>query len=125
MITVWLAFNALMYLGLAAWCTLLPDRTAEAIGFAFAKPGARSEYITVYGGMEAGLGVFFALAAWVPAWRETGLLLGLCLYAGLALWRLGTFLRIDGITGFPRIAFALEAALLVTAAILWVRRGAA
>jgi hypothetical protein len=122
-LSIFLWFNALMYLALGVWCTLLPSKTAETIGFAFTKPGARSEYITVYGGMEFGLGVFFLLAALNPVWREGGLLLGLVLYGGLALWRLYTFLTIPGITGFPRIAFVLEAVLFVAAIFLWLRRG--
>lgn len=123
MVALYLWFNAALYLVLGVWCTLLPDKTAEAIGFAFAKPGARSEYITVYGGLEFGLGVFFLACALQPAWREAGLLLGLCMYAGLVIWRLGTFLAIEGITGFPRLAFGLEAVLCVLALVLWLRRG--
>ena len=122
MLTIYLWLNAVMYLGLGVWCTVLPDKTSAWIGFAFAKPGARSEYITVYGGMEFGLGVFFLLCALNSAWRDAGLLLGLCLYGGLALWRIYTFLTIDGITGFPRIAFVLEATLFVAAIVLWLRR---
>lgn len=122
MVTIYLWLNAVMYLGLGVWCTVLPDKTSASIGYAFAKPGARSEYITVYGGMEFGLGVFFLLCALNTAWRDAGLLLGLCLYGGLALWRVYTFLTIDGITGFPRIAFVLEATLLVAAIALWLKR---
>jgi hypothetical protein len=122
-LSIFLWFNALMYLALGVWCTVLPRKTAESIGFAFAKPGAQSEYITVYGGMEFGLGVFFLLCALNPVWREAGLLLGLVLYGGLALWRVYTFLTIEGISGFPRIAFVLEAVLFVAAIVLWLRRG--
>ncbi len=122
MVNVYLWLNAAMYLLLGVWCTVLPERTSAAIGFGFEKPGARSEYITVYGGLEVGLGVFFALAALNASWREAGLLLALCLYAGLALWRAYTFLTISGVTGFPRIAFALESGLFIAALILWLRR---
>lgn len=125
MLVIYLWLNAAMYLVLGAWCTLLPDKTASSIGFAFTKAGARSEYITVYGGLEVGLGVYFLLAALNPAWRQAGLLLGLCLYGGLALWRLYTFLTIDGVTGFPRIAFVVESALFVAALVLLLRTRAA
>ena len=122
MVLIYLWLNAAMYLVLGVWCTVLPDKTAASIGFVFAKPGARSEYITVYGGMEFGLGVFFLLSALNSAWREPGLLLGLCLYGGLVLWRIGTFVTIEGITGFPRVAFALEAVLFLAALLLWFGR---
>ena len=125
MLLIYLWLNAVMYLFLGAWCTVMPDKTATSIGFAFTKAGARSEYITVYGGMEVGLGVFFMLTALNPAWRQAGLLLGLCLYGGLALWRLYTFLTIDGVTGFPRFAFVLESVLFVAALLLVLRTRAA
>jgi hypothetical protein len=122
MVAIYLWFNAVMYLVLGVWCTVLPERTAASIGFAFQKPGARSEYITVYGGMEVGLGVFFLLCALGSGWREAGLLLGLCLYGGLAVWRVYTFVTIPGVTGFPRVAFVLEGVLFVAALLLWLRR---
>lgn len=122
MITIYLWLNAVMYLGLGVWCTVAPDTTSKSLGYGLTKPGARSEYITVYGGMEFGMGVFFLLCALNDAWRDAGLLFGLCLYAGLALWRVYTFLTVDGITGFPRIAIVLEIGLFVAAIILWLRR---
>lgn len=123
MLAAYLWLNAVMYLALGVWCTVLPDRTAAAIGFTFAKAAARSEYITVYGGLEVGLGVFFLLSVLNPVWREAGLLLGLCLYGGLVIWRAYTFLTIEGVTGFPRVAFVLEGALFLAAIALWLRRG--
>lgn len=123
MVSIYLWFNAAMYVLLGVWCSIWPDKTAAAVGFAFTRPGGRSEYITVYGGMEFGLGVFFLFTVLNPAWREVGLLFGLCLYGSLTLWRLFTFLTIDGISGFPRIAFVLEAVLFLAALVLWLRRG--
>ena len=66
--------------------------------------------------------MFFLACALNPTWREPGLLLGLCLYAGLTIWRIYTFLTIEGISGFPRIAFTLELLLLAAAVLLWFRR---
>lgn len=122
MLSIYLWLNAVMYLVLGVWCSVLPDKTAASIGFVFGKPAARSEFITVYGGLEFGLGVYFVFAVLNPAWREGALLLSCCLYGGLVIWRACTFLTIDGITGFPRVAFALEAALFVGALLLWLKR---
>ena len=122
MVTIYLWLNAVMYVGLGVWCTVAPDTTSRSLGFAFTKPGARSEYITVYGGMEFGLGVFFLLCALNSAWRDAGLLFGLTLYGGLAIWRIYTFLTIEGIAGFPRVAIVLEIALFLAAVVLWLRR---
>ncbi|MFO0903101.1 MAG: hypothetical protein U0939_08890 [Pirellulales bacterium] len=45
------------YLLLAAWCTAMPETTARSVGFELTKGAGQSEYLTVYGGLEFGLGL--------------------------------------------------------------------
>jgi len=45
----------LIYAILGVWCTLLPEKTASALGFVFHGSGI-VEYVVVYGGLEIGLG---------------------------------------------------------------------
>ena len=45
----------LIYAILGVWCTLLPEKTASALGLAFHGSGI-VEYVVVYGGLEIGLG---------------------------------------------------------------------
>lgn len=108
MATGFLWLNALMYVAFAAWCTLLPTKTSEAIGFAFTKASGKSEYITVYGGLEMGLALFFLFAALSPSLRTAGLLFALLLYGCLALWRIGTVLTLDGLGAFPYAMLSIE-----------------
>ena len=50
-----LLFVGLIYAILGVWCTLLPEKTASALGFVFRGSGI-VEYVVVYGGLEIGLG---------------------------------------------------------------------
>ena len=117
--TIYLGFQALLYLALAAWCTLAPDGTSKALGFGLTNGSARSEYITVYGGLELGMAVFFLLTALNPDWRRMGVLFALSTYGCLALFRLGTLLFVPDVGAFPKIMIGVEATMTVLAALLF------
>lgn len=121
MVTIYLAVNALAYLGFAAWCTILPDKTSSAIGFDLTNASAKSEYITVYGGLELGMALFFLVAAINPQMRAAGILFALLLYGCLALFRLGTLLALDDVGKFPYAMFSIEVPMALLAAWLWFR----
>ena len=121
MTTAFLWINAALYLVFAVWCTVAPGKTAEAIGFAFAKGGARSEYLVVYGGMELGFAIFFALCALRPAWATAGLVFATCLYAALALYRVASLFFYDGLTPFVYTMCVIEIAFAITAGLLLYR----
>lgn len=125
MTVIYLALNAILYVVLAAWCTLLPGRTSEAIGFAFTKAAARSEYITVYGGLELGMGIFFALAVFVPGLRPGAIVFALAAYGCLAVFRVATLLAIEGVGRFPFFMLAIELPMALVAAWLTFRAGGA
>ena len=110
--------NAALYLLLALWCTLRPHETSSGIGFEFTHPSALSEYLTVYGGLELGLGLYFLLGWFIPSWRRPALGFGLVLYASLALYRGGTLLAIDGLGTFPKAMFAVESSMTIFAVLL-------
>jgi hypothetical protein len=116
---IYLGFQALLYVALAAWCTLAPDGTSKALGFGLTNGSARSEYITVYGGLELGMGIFFLLTALNPDWRRMGVLFALCTYGCLALFRLGTLIFVPDVGTFPKLMIGLEATMAVLAALLF------
>lgn len=124
MTLAFLLINGVGYVGLAAWCTLLPDKTSAAIGFGLSNASAKSEYITVYGGLELGMGIFFLLTALRPDLRQAGVLFALCLYACLAVFRIGTLIGLDGVGTFPRAMLAIEVPMALIAAWLWFRPAA-
>jgi len=121
--TIYLGFQALLYVGLAVWCTVAPDGTSRAIGFGLTNNSARSEYITVYGGLELGMGLFFLLTALNPDWRRFGVLFALCAYGCLATFRLGTLLFLSDVGTFPKLMLAVEISMTVLAGLLFYRSG--
>ena len=119
MVKAYLLLNAGLYILFALACTLMPERSARVVGLAFGSPSGKSEYITVYGGLEFGVAMFFLVAALRPEFRTAGLLFALLFYGALVLWRIPTLLMISGIGratfGFAAAEFVLGA----LAAALW------
>lgn len=122
MIKAYLLLNGVLYILFALWCTIMPEKTASALGLSFRSGSGKSEYITVYGGLEFGLGVFFLVTALRPEMREPGLLLALLFYAGLVAWRTGTFLLVPGIGKVTYFFGAFELVLGLAALALWLTR---
>jgi hypothetical protein len=124
---VFLWLNAVLYAGFALWCTVASATVMRFLGQGVIASQGQLEFLTVYGGLQAGLAAAFAWCAMVPAWRPAGLACGLCLYAGIVLWR-GLALVIVGVPADKGIfgVFALEVALLAFALVAWlVDRGRA
>lgn len=122
MTIAWLTLNALLYLALGVWCTLNPAGTATAIGYDLTNGSARSEYLTVYGGLEIGMAAFFAICAWRPDLRQAGLLFGVLSYGGIVLWRAITAFTMAEAGSFPRIMLPIEGLLFASALFLYLRR---
>jgi hypothetical protein len=125
MLKIYLAVNAVLYFALALWCTVSPAKTAVAQGFVQMTASGRAEYLTVYGGLQVGLGLFFALCAYTQRWQDVGLVFALCVYVPLVLWRVAGLLQ-HWPVGTTTLAVAgLEAFMLVWAGWLWfTQRGA-
>ncbi len=77
MARIFLAFVGAAYIGLAAWCSIMPEKSASAVGFVLQPGSGQSEFLTVYGGLELALGLAFLWPLYRPA--ETALPLILCL----------------------------------------------
>lgn len=118
MTLAYLWFNAVLYVFLGVWCTIRVDGTAQSIGYALTNGSARSEYLTVYGGLELGMAAFFALCALRPELRVAGLWFGALSYGGIALYRAATVATVAGVGWFPRAMLPLESALFLAAALL-------
>lgn len=122
MVTAYLAFNAVLYTVFALWCALAPKQTSTFLGLTPANPAGESEYLAVYGGLQAGLAVFFALATFLPEHRRAALLLSLALYGGIVALRTIAAMRLGfGELGNARFAYGLEIVLLVIALVLVLR----
>ncbi len=120
MLRTYLYVNAALYVIFALWCTLMPEKTADALGLGFRSGSGKSEYITVYGGMEFGIAMFFLLAAMQPEMRQAGLLFALLFYGGLVAWRIPTLLMVPGVKQITYGFAATEAVLLGLAVLMKV-----
>lgn len=49
---LFLILVAILYFGLAIWCCIRPELTSEKVGFDLVNDSGRSEFMTVYGGLE-------------------------------------------------------------------------
>lgn len=125
MVVAYLLFNAVLYLALGVWCTVDPDGTSGSIGYALTNDSARSEYLTVYGGLEVGLALFFAVCARTPSLRRGGLALAFFSYAAIATWRGVSLLSLADPGWFPRTMFPVEAVLAVLGFVLLRRESRA
>lgn len=123
MTIAYLIVNAVLYAIFAAVSALVPDRIAASLGFTLDTQG-RVEFLTVYGGLELGLALFYGWAALSgPTQQRVALTFSLFLYAGLVLFRLAGILRY-GMPGTTMLAVAgLEMVLLACALALILRPG--
>lgn len=125
MLKIFLGINALLYFVLALWCTFAPVRTAVAQGFTAMTGSGRAEYLTVYGGLQVGLGLFFAFCAFTPRWHEAGLVFALCVYVPLVLWRAVGLLQHWPVGSTTLVVAGLELFMLAWAGWIWFsQRGA-
>jgi hypothetical protein len=113
--------NAALYGAFAIWCTFAPDRTARTLGFADLSPPARSEYLTIYGGLQAGLALAFLAFGLIPQWHGAGAAFAVLLYAPIAIYRATTMLRLRIRNRATLVVGALEGTLLVIAIVVWWR----
>jgi hypothetical protein len=54
MVAAYLWLNSILYALFALFCSLNINKTSQAVGFESLSNSGRSEYLTVYGGMELG-----------------------------------------------------------------------
>jgi hypothetical protein len=121
MVNAYLWFNALLYIGLAIWCTVAPDATAQAVGFTALTPSGQTEFLAVYGGMEFGIGLLFAYFA-VSGQPRNGLVLGVAFYGPIVLWRAFAISRYGPLESTTIGLAAAEWVLLLLGVALFLRQ---
>lgn len=121
MITAYLWFNGALYGLFALWCTLRPEQTSSFLGLEPKGTKGMSEYVAVYGGLEAGLAVFYGLSATRAQWQEPALWMSACIYLGLVLFRSIVAFRSGFALGTAWGALGLELVMGVVAVVLLSR----
>jgi len=118
---IFLAIVGLAYLLLAVWCSLAPAKTSQAVGFGLHPGSGQSEFLVVYGGLEAALAIVFLL----PLVRADQTLFSLqaCLiiHVCLVLFRSIGFVAFEGIDTKTYALAAVEWVIFLGALILWWR----
>lgn len=118
MLDAYLWLNAALYLVFGLWCLLGWKRTSSAMGYVQLDASGRSEFLTVYGGLQLGLAGFFAWSA-AGDWGRGALVLALALYVPIVAVRIVSVLRNGPVGGVTRAVAGLEVALLAGALALW------
>jgi len=121
MIAWYLWVNAALYGVFAVLCSLRVAATARSLGYTQLNASGMSEYVTVYGGLQFGLAVFFAWAAYRPELQRVGLLLAVCLYMPIVVFRWLSVMRHWPVERMTLAVGALEATLLAVALGLWFK----
>lgn len=119
MARIFLAIVGLAYVGLAIWCSLLPERVSKAVGFTLARGAGQSEFLTVYGGLEMALGILFLWPLFKPEQISFPLLSCLIVHLCLVLFRSLGFVLYREIPSTTCYLAATEWAVFLGSAVLW------
>lgn len=119
MTSIYLYLNAAIYLIFSVWCSVATSSTAHSLGFISLNASGRAEYLTVYGGLQLGLGILFGWAAWGGELRF-GLIVALALYGPIVLWRIAGVSMNWPVANSTLYVAGLELAMLVAAVLLWL-----
>jgi len=120
----YLLVNAALYAVFALWCTLKATNTATSLGYVALNNSGRSEYLVIYGGLQAGLAVMFFLLARNAAYHKLGILVSIGVYAPIVLYRLATIWTFSPVSPLTLYVGALETGLLIAAIWIAIRSGA-
>lgn len=120
---IFLAIVGAIYVLLAGWCAISPKSTAAAVGFELRPGSGDSEYLTVYGGMQLGLGLFFLWPLIRPESAATVLAGCLFIHAAIVVFRSISLLRYSGLGGTTFVLIGTEWVILL--ATLWITFGQA
>lgn len=93
-----LAVVGVLYLYLGVWCTVSPAHTSKAVGFELVGGSGRSEFMTVYGGLEFGMGLLFLLPLLRPDLTAGSLWGCVLIHACLVAFRGYSLFAFDGIS---------------------------
>ncbi|MDY6830167.1 MAG: DUF4345 family protein [Pseudomonadota bacterium] len=82
----------LIYLGLGFWCLAAPEIAAGGIDYLLQSDTARAEFITIYGGLDLGVGLAMLWCGWIPRLRLGALVFSAIFSLCIALTRSATLL---------------------------------
>ena len=119
---VFIGLVGMMYAGLAVWCSVQPDMTSKKVGFQLIGGSGKSEFLTVYGGLEFGLALLLLASLFSKETVIYGLWAVLLVHGALVLFRTISLFAYADIGAFTyRLAIGEWVIFLVSAALLVFR----
>jgi hypothetical protein len=108
-----------IYVFLGLWCAVLPQKSSTAVGFELQPGQGQSEFFTVYGGLEVGIGLLFLIPIFVKGDMRTVLLACVLLHAGLVGFRTISFILYAEFATTTYILATLEWLIFLTSTVLF------
>jgi len=109
-----------IYAYLAWWCSVAPAETSQLVGFQLIGGSGKSEFLTVYGGLEAGLAAIFLMPLLRPAVQYSALLNCTLVHLALVTFRTAGFVLFADIqTMTVKLATGEWVILILSALLLW------
>ncbi|MFO0978126.1 MAG: DUF4345 family protein [Planctomycetaceae bacterium] len=116
---LFLAATGILYLYLALWCSFQPQATSSLVGFQLQGGSGQSEFLTVYGGLEFGLGLVLIWPIVRPQVTREILWCCFVIHASLVVFRtIGFVLYSDIRTTTWKLAAGEWVILIASAALL-------
>lgn len=115
---IFLTLIGIVYLYLAVWCSLMPERTSRLVGFDLIPGSGQSEFLVIYGGLESAMALIFLLPLVRPRQLESSLLSCLIIHACLVLFRTVSFFLYSDIEPMTRKLAFYEWLIFLSAAVL-------
>ncbi|MBV1879538.1 MAG: DUF4345 family protein [Pseudomonadales bacterium] len=116
--------TAIIFMGYGLVCFFDPQIPAAYSGLGLNNGDSWVETAAMYGGLQAGLGIFCLVAALRPGYSQAGLLLIICTIGGLASARGISFvLASDPVTSYTYGALGYEALTAILAAVAFFGAG--
>jgi hypothetical protein len=115
-----LTLVGLLYAYLAIWCSVSPEITSTKVGLTRIEDTGRSEFLTVYGGLEMGLAFVFLLP-WIGSQFTTGSIIACASIHGcLVLFRsISLFLYPNVAPMTQQLAIGEWVIFILSLAVLW------
>ena len=108
-----LAVVGAMYVSLGIWCAVQPAKTSRTVGLEILPGAGQSEFLTIYGGLEVGLGLAFLLPLLWNSFERPALVFCLLVHAGIVLFRTIGFFAFSGLPRTTMMFAAVEWVILL------------
>ena len=120
MLMLYRAFG-ILYLISGIWCATQIEIAASFLGFTLAVPAGFAEFLSVYGGLQIGLGVAMLMSSFQSRYVEASLYFSAIFSSSLTLFRLLSF-AIYGVVDDFIIMLAIEVIISIGLWWAWFKR---